>query len=74
MAGDTVVSMDQYWNYVATPLFLIILAFGVYVLFRVSSTQLVGAAPIATMINALRRGASTSSPTSANATAVSATK
>lgn len=54
MAGETVVSMDSYWNYVATPLFLLILAFGMYVLFRVSSTQLVGAAPIASMIASLR--------------------
>lgn len=47
--------MDDYWNYIATPLFFIVLIFGGFVLFRVSKTQTSGAAPIADMIKGLRK-------------------
>ena len=47
--------MDQYWNYVATPLFIFVLLFGLFVLFRVSKTQFVSSAPIAGVMAALRK-------------------
>lgn len=47
--------MDQYWNYVATPLFIFVLIFGGFVLFRVSATQLTGSGPIASVMTALRK-------------------
>jgi hypothetical protein len=38
---DFAVDMDNYWNYIGTPLFLIIMMFGIYVLFSLSSFQIV---------------------------------
>jgi hypothetical protein len=49
------VCMDQYWNYVATPLFIFVLLFGLFVLFRVSGTQLVASGPIAGVMAAIRK-------------------
>lgn len=40
MESCPTVSMDRYWNYVATPLFFFIILFGVYVLFNLSAPQL----------------------------------
>jgi hypothetical protein len=57
--------MDDYWNYIATPLFFVVLLFGIFVLFRVSKTQLITAPPIADMINSLRK--SSNVPTAAKA-------
>ena len=42
--------MDSYWNNIATPFFFIVLAFGTFVLFKVSQTQVIGAAPIANIM------------------------
>ena len=33
------VSMDEYWNYVGTPLFFSVLGFGIFVLFQANSIQ-----------------------------------
>lgn len=54
-AQEKEICMDQYWNYVATPLFLFVLLFGVFVLFRVSKTQLISAAPIKDIMASLRK-------------------
>jgi hypothetical protein len=54
-AQEKEICMDQYWNYVATPLFLFVLLFGVFVLFRVSKTQLITAAPIKDIMSSLRK-------------------
>ena len=54
-AQEKEICMDQYWNYIATPLFLFVLLFGVFVLFRVSKTQLIAAAPIKDLMSSLRK-------------------
>lgn len=54
-AQEKEICMDQYWNYVATPLFLFVLLFGVFVLFKVSKTQLIAAAPIKDIMSSLRK-------------------
>jgi hypothetical protein len=54
-AQEKEICMDQYWNYVATPLFLFVLLFGVFVLFKVSKTQLISAAPIKDIMSSLRK-------------------
>jgi heme/copper-type cytochrome/quinol oxidase subunit 3 len=53
-AQEREICMDQYWNYIATPLFLFVLLFGVFVLFRVSKTQLIAAATIKDILSPLR--------------------
>jgi len=35
------VDTDMYWNYIGTPLFLFIMMFGIFVLFSLSSFQIV---------------------------------
>ena len=55
MSTEKEVCMDQYWNYVATPLFIFVLLFGLFVLFRVSGTQLVAAGPIAGVMAAIKK-------------------
>ncbi len=57
--SEEIVSMDAYWNQVATPLFFIVLLFGIFVLFKVSPTQVVGSGSIAGMINVFRKGTMT---------------
>ncbi len=47
--------MDDYWNYIATPFFFIVLIFGMFVLFRVSKTQIIGSPPIVDLIKGLRK-------------------
>ena len=34
--------MDRYWNYIGTPLFFIVIGFGIVTLFSVHDIQLVG--------------------------------
>ncbi len=47
--------MDDYWNYIATPFFFVVLLFGGFVLFRVSKTQFASPEPIGDIIKGLRK-------------------
>jgi hypothetical protein len=49
------ICMDDYWNYIATPFFFVILLFGMFVLFNVSKTQFSGPFPIGDIIKGLRK-------------------
>lgn len=40
------VGMDRYWNYVATPLFFVVISFGVFSLFSVNKIQLASSSEI----------------------------
>jgi hypothetical protein len=39
MDGTFVVSLDKYWMYVALPLFIYVMGFGIFVLFRIGGSQ-----------------------------------
>jgi len=52
--GVIEISLDQYWNQVATPFFLVVLGFGLYILFSMSDS-LVGASRM--RVRDLLRGA-----------------
>jgi hypothetical protein len=46
------VGMDRYWNYVATPLFFIVIAFGMFALFTASDIQTIDTDSLKTVIAA----------------------
>jgi hypothetical protein len=66
--------MDDYWNYIATPFFFVVLLFGMFVLFRVSKTQVIGTPPIIDIIKGLRKSpyAASTNAKAANAGAAAA--
>jgi len=52
-SGCGSVSMDPYWNYVGTPLFFVVLTFGVYVLFALSNVQLISTSALYDKVRAI---------------------
>lgn len=51
------VGMDRYWNYIATPLFFIVITFGIFALFNTSETQMIGTSALASVIQNLNNPA-----------------
>jgi hypothetical protein len=49
------VSMDQYWNTVATPLLFIVISFGLFVLFQLSEIQVIGSTSVLGLVSSLQR-------------------
>ncbi len=52
---DFNVSYDKYWAYIGIPYFFIVLFFGVYVLFALDTTQLMGRDKLLAVFNSLRK-------------------
>lgn len=69
MGEPYIVNMDRYWNYVATPLFLVTLLFGMISLFSMSSVQFAAPERVRVAIDALRRKQLTATPVQAPALA-----
>jgi len=44
------VGMDRYWNYVATPLFFIVISFGLFALFSASDIQMIDSDSLKTVM------------------------
>ena len=59
------VSMDQYWNTVATPLLFIVISFGLFVLFQLSEIQVIGSTSVLGLVSSLQRPSA--KPTAGNA-------
>lgn len=55
MNESATVSMDRFWNIIAIPYFFIVMAFGIFVLFRVGNVQLVSTKTISGIAHRLRR-------------------
>jgi hypothetical protein len=51
-------NQQRYWRYVFTPLLLVIIAFGLYILFTMPDTQSLSYTQVTSRINSLRKGAS----------------
>ncbi len=49
-----VVSLDMYWSTIALPLFVSVMAFGLFVLFRVSGSQLAGTPTVLSTLATLK--------------------
>jgi len=49
------VGMDRYWNYVATPLFLIVISFGIFALFSAEDIQLIDRDDMDKAMNLLKK-------------------
>ena len=52
--GTFVVSLDKYWMYVALPLFIYIMSFGIFVLFRVGGSQTADSPTVLSTIASLK--------------------
>jgi hypothetical protein len=48
-------NQQRYWRYVFTPMILVIIAFGIYILFTMPDTQSLSTSQVANRINALRK-------------------
>jgi hypothetical protein len=57
------VGMDRYWNYIATPLFFIVIAFGMFALFTASDIQTIDTDSLKSVVAAFS-SASGSTPAS----------
>ena len=53
------VGMDRYWNYVATPLFLIVISFGIFALFSAEDIQLIDRDDVDKVMNILKKSQTT---------------
>ena len=54
MDGNPTISLSRFWNYVALPLFAFVMAFGVFVLFNVGGSQLMGTQTVLSTIARLK--------------------
>jgi len=48
-------NQQRYWRYVFTPMILIIIAFGIYILFTMPDTQSLSTSQVASRINLMRK-------------------
>lgn len=75
MSQSGTVGMDRYWNYIATPLFFIVISFGVFALFTAKDIHLIEESTMRGVINLVKQaeaGASSSRPPSSVAAPVKA--
>ena len=54
MDGTFVVSLDKYWMNVALPLFIYVMGFGIFVLFRIGGSQTADSPTVLSTIAALK--------------------
>ena len=52
-------NQQRYWRYIFTPMILIIIAFGIYILFTMPDTQSLSTSQVASRVNALRKAGNT---------------
>jgi len=58
MSNCGTVSMDRYWSYIATPLFFIVIGFGVFTLFKAQDIQVVSTREISNTVGMIRSASS----------------
>lgn len=62
--GPRKYNQQRYWRYVFTPMLLVIIAFGLYILFTMPDTQSLSYTQVTSRINSLRKGVSNSNTSS----------
>lgn len=48
------ISLDRYWRWVGLPLFVVVMSFGIFVLFQVGGAQMAGTATVLSTIASLK--------------------